>query len=184
MAAMRDVLMKNYRLKLFVNNSYVYIIHMVHVILNFMPGFVRNFCFRLMLKKLGSHTYLDYGVYIKFPWLVRIGSQCSINRGTEFYPDFFGRHEIIIGNNVRIAPNVHFYAAGHDISDMNYAHCGDEIVVGDDVWLGAGAMILPGVTIGSGTVIGAGSVVTCDIPERVVAVGNPARAIKSRKECS
>ena len=52
------------------------------------------------------------------------------------------------------------------------------ITVGDNVWIGGGVTVLPGVTIGSNSVIGAGSVVVHDIPEGVVAVGNPCRPIK------
>jgi len=52
------------------------------------------------------------------------------------------------------------------------------IVVEREVWIGAGAIILPGVTIGEGSVVGAGSVVTKSLPPRVVAAGNPARAIR------
>ena len=50
--------------------------------------------------------------------------------------------------------------------------------VGDDVWIGSNVCILPGVTIGSNVVIGAGSVVNKDIPDGVVAVGNPCRPIR------
>ena len=46
------------------------------------------------------------------------------------------------------------------------------------VWIGAGVIVLPGVTIGRNSVIGAGSVVTKDIPENVVAVGNPCRVMR------
>lgn len=53
------------------------------------------------------------------------------------------------------------------------------VTIGDDCWIGGGAIILAGVTIGKGSVIGAGSVVTKDIPEGVVAAGNPCRVIKS-----
>ena len=53
------------------------------------------------------------------------------------------------------------------------------ITIGDNVWLGGGAIILPGVTIGENSVVGAGTVVTKDIPANCVAVGNPARVIKS-----
>ena len=53
------------------------------------------------------------------------------------------------------------------------------IVVGDNVWLGGGVVVLPGVTIGTDTVVGAGSVVTRDLPAGVVAVGNPARVIRT-----
>jgi maltose O-acetyltransferase len=49
--------------------------------------------------------------------------------------------------------------------------------IGEDVWIAHGAMIEPGVTIGPGAVIAAGSVVTCNVPERTMAVGNPARVI-------
>ena len=52
-------------------------------------------------------------------------------------------------------------------------------MVGDNVWLGGGVVVLPGVTIGDDTVVGAGSVVTRDLPAGVVAVGNPARVIRT-----
>jgi maltose O-acetyltransferase len=55
---------------------------------------------------------------------------------------------------------------------------GKPIRIGSDVWVGGGAIICAGVTIGSRTVIGAGSVVTRDIPEGVVAVGNPCRVLR------
>lgn len=53
------------------------------------------------------------------------------------------------------------------------------ITIGDNVWLGGGAIVLPGVTIGDNSVIGAGAVVTRSIPANVVAVGNPARVVRS-----
>ena len=55
----------------------------------------------------------------------------------------------------------------------------ERMLVGDDVWLGGGAIVLPGVTIGADTVVGAGSVVTRDLPAGVVAVGNPARVVRT-----
>ena len=53
------------------------------------------------------------------------------------------------------------------------------ITIGNDVWLGAGVIVLPGITIGECSVIGAGAVVTKDIPPYSIAVGNPARVIKT-----
>jgi maltose O-acetyltransferase len=53
------------------------------------------------------------------------------------------------------------------------------ITIGNNVWIGGGAIILPGVTVGENSVIGAGAVVTKDVPANVVAVGNPARVIRS-----
>ena len=59
---------------------------------------------------------------------------------------------------------------------------GKPIEIGSDVWVGGGALILPGVRIGSRSVIGAGSVVTRDIPEGVLAAGNPCRVIREITE--
>ncbi len=53
------------------------------------------------------------------------------------------------------------------------------ITIGDNVWLGGGVIVCPGVTIGDDSVIGAGAVVTKDIPAGVVAVGNPARPVRT-----
>ena len=50
--------------------------------------------------------------------------------------------------------------------------------IGENVWVRSGTIIVPGVTIGKNSVIGAGSVVVKDIPENVVAVGNPCRVLR------
>ena len=52
------------------------------------------------------------------------------------------------------------------------------MVIGAGSWLGHGTIVLPGARIGEHVVIGAGSVVTGEIPDRSVAVGNPARVIR------
>lgn len=174
-------LFQNQNRKRIANQLYVYLIHLLHLLLNVMPGFIRNRCFRWMLAKAGRDIFFDYNVYIKFPWLVEMGSQISINRGVEFYADYQGRHKIILGSDIYVAPHVCFHASGHDTADLS-RHVGGQITVGDHVWIGAGAIILPGVTIGAGSIIGAGSVVTHDIPSGCIAAGVPARVIKERDE--
>ncbi len=89
---------------------------------------------------------------------------------------------IRIGDGVMIGPNVTIATAGHPVlpelrqRGLQYNR---DVHIGDNVWIGAGAMILPGVSIGKNSVIGAGSVVTRDIPENVVAVGNPCRVLRA-----
>lgn len=53
------------------------------------------------------------------------------------------------------------------------------VKIGKNVWIGSNSTILPGVTIGDNAIIGAGSVVTKDIPADMIAVGNPAKVIRS-----
>jgi len=54
--------------------------------------------------------------------------------------------------------------------------------IDENVWIGANTVIVPGVHIGKNTVIGAGSVVTKDIPDNVLAIGNPCRVLRKISE--
>lgn len=89
--------------------------------------------------------------------------------------------EVRIGDRVMFGPNVQIYATTHPLDPIERA-TGKEfcaaVTIGDDCWIGGSAVILAGVTIGKGSVIGAGSLVNKDIPEGVVAAGNPCRVIK------
>jgi maltose O-acetyltransferase len=89
---------------------------------------------------------------------------------------------ITIGDDVQIGPNVALLTPTHPIDpDLRRAgwEAAQPITIGDNVWLGGGAVVLPGVTIGSDTVVGAGAVVSRDLPQGAVAVGNPARVIRT-----
>ena len=117
------------------------------------------------------------------PWVeyLRLGKNVSIH--PLCYIDAQGG--ISIGNNVSIAHNVSILSFDHDYSDTSKPIKDapltlKEIVIENDVWIGAAARILGGVRIGTGSVIGAGAVVTKDIPPMSIAVGVPARVIKSR----
>ena len=118
---------------------------------------------------------------------------CDYGYNIEIGDNFYTNHNCIIldaakvkfGDNVFIAPNCGFYTAGHPLDSerrsqgLEYAH---PITIGNNVWFGGGVQVMPGVTIGSDTVIGSGSVVTKDIPDGVVAVGNPCRVIRKINE--
>lgn len=89
--------------------------------------------------------------------------------------------KITIGNNVWIAPNVGIYTSKHAFDSKERAaglECALPITIGDNVWICGNVTIVGGVHIGSNTIIGAGSVVTRDIPDGVIAAGNPAKIIR------
>ena len=94
-------------------------------------------------------------------------------------PDTCGR--ITIGDHVMLGPKVALYAVNHPmdptVRDTGLEY-GCPITIGSHVWIGGSTTVCPGVTIGSNVVIGAGSVVVGNIPDNVVAAGNPARVIR------
>ncbi|WP_414549131.1 acyltransferase [Anabaena sp. CCY 0017] len=111
----------------------------------------------------------------------------SIDDETFIAPDvcIAGPGNIKIGKHCMIASHSGIYANSHKFADpttpMRYQGITRKgIVIEDDCWLGHGVTVLDGVTIGKGSVIGSGAVVNKDIPPYSVAVGAPARVIKSR----
>ena len=88
------------------------------------------------------------------------------------------RGGITIEDGVQIASNVQLLTNNHDPYDRMVLVC-RPILIREGAWIGAGATILPGVTIGRYAIIGAASVVTQDVPDYSVAVGSPARVIKT-----
>lgn len=91
---------------------------------------------------------------------------------------------IIIEDDVMMGCGVHIYVNNHKFDNPNIPlidqgyYPDEQVVLRKGCWIGANSIILPGVTIGENSVIGAGSVVTKSIPDKVVAVGNPAKIIK------
>ena len=119
--------------------------------------------------------YCDYGTHIEIGKNFFANYNCTI----------IDVAKVKIGNNCQFAPNVSIYTAGHPIhpvSRNSLYEYGISVTIGDNVWIGGNTVILPGVHIGSNTVIGAGSVVTKDIPDWVVAAGNPCRVVKQITE--
>ena len=86
-----------------------------------------------------------------------------------------------IGSFTLFGPAVQIYTPMHplDADLRRRQEFGKPVEIGPDVWIGGGAIILPGVRIGSRAVVGAGSVVTRDVPEAVLAAGNPCRVIRA-----
>lgn len=104
--------------------------------------------------------------------------------------------ELVIGNHVSMAPDVHFILSGNHqtrtlftypiLSTLEKRHhpldslSKGPIIVEDEAWIGYGVTVLSGVTLGKGCIVAAGSVVTRDIPPYAIAGGNPARIIRYR----
>ncbi|KAJ5698424.1 hypothetical protein N7462_000429 [Penicillium macrosclerotiorum] len=125
-------------------------------------------------------------IYIEPPLFVDYG--CNITTGRNFYANFhltiLDCGLVSIGDNVEVGPNVSIITGEHYTQiQARREYRGREftrsITIGNDCWIGAGAIILSGVTIGDGCSIGAGAVVRTDIPPYSVAVGVPARVIRS-----
>jgi len=114
---------------------------------------------------------------------VSVGTNCYFNLGVII--DAGKNGKITIGDNCLFGPYVVVRAADHcfdrvDIPIYKQGHNFGHIVIEDNCWIGAHVTVTKNVRIGKGSVIGANSVVTHDIPEYSVAVGCPARVIKSR----
>jgi len=116
--------------------------------------------------------HCDYGAQI------RIGARTFVN----FNLVALDVATITIGEDVQIGPNVQLLTPTHPTEPeprRAKVEAAKPIAVGNNVWLGGGAIVCPGVSIGENTVVGAGAVVTRSLPANVVAVGNPAKVIRS-----
>jgi acetyltransferase-like isoleucine patch superfamily enzyme len=111
--------------------------------------------------RIGAGTFLNLGVTVASLELVEIGEHCMFANGC-FITDADHRYD----DQTRPVTWQGFQSKG-------------PTRVGDNVWCGAHVVITSGVTVGERCVIGANSVVTMDIPPRSVAVGSPARVIRT-----
>ena len=139
---------------------------------------------------IGSETLIGPGVSLSAGMVpgqkcltnpvVSIGDRCLIGKGS----GIVGHFQITIGNDVWTGHHVYITDQNHGYEDVSrpisqQSQPERPVVIGDGAWLGFGSVVLPGVTIGRHVVIGANSVVTHDIPDYSVAVGVPARVVKS-----
>ncbi len=131
-----------------------------------------------ILGKSGENVHIEAPFHCDYGYNIEVGENFFANYN--FTVLDAGR--VRIGDNAQIAPNVSIYTAGHPVHpesrNSGYEY-GIDITIGDNVWIGGSASIMPGVTIGNNVVIGGGSVVTRDIPDNVIAAGNPCRVIRA-----
>lgn len=143
------------------------------------------------LDGFNKQLRLDYPVAILYPRNIKLGTNCSINRGVYIHAE----KGVELGNNVTLSSHSKIITLQYDLKDWISnceknkgkvkTHFGERIVIGDDAWICAGATILPGVNIsGRGVIVAANAVLKDDITEDYVLVaGCPAKVVKRyRKE--
>lgn len=122
--------------------------------------------------EIRAPLHCDYGIH------TRIGARVFAN----FNLVLLDAAPITIGDDAQIGPNVQLLTATHPLDPQerrSKLESARPIKIGNNVWLGGGVIVGPGVTIGDNTVVGAGSVVLEDLPANVLAVGNPARVVRT-----
>lgn len=131
------------------------------------------------------------GVWIEAPFFCDYGENISIGENTFINTNcmFLDNNKISIGENGLIGPFVQIYTASHPLkaseriiikeNKKGYLTSSKPVKIGNNVWIGGNTVIFPGVIVGDNVTIGAGSVVTKDIPDNVLAYGNPCVVKKS-----
>lgn len=138
----------------------------------------RKHFFKELFAETGSKFFIENPFICDYGFNIHWGENAYANFGCII----LDAAPVYIGKNVMLAPSVKIFTATHPLeykernSGIEFAK---SVRIGDNVWIGGGAIINPGVTIGENSVIGSGGVVVKDIPENVVAVGNPCKVLKS-----
>lgn len=128
------------------------------------------------------------GCYIEPPLHSNWGGH-HVHFGKDVYANFnltlVDDTHIYVGDYTMIGPNVTIATAGHpilpELREQGYQY-NAPVHIGKNCWIGAGVIIVPGITIGDNVVIGAGSIVTKDLPDNVIAVGNPCKVLREVNE--
>jgi acetyltransferase-like isoleucine patch superfamily enzyme/2-polyprenyl-3-methyl-5-hydroxy-6-metoxy-1,4-benzoquinol methylase len=149
-----------------------------------------------------SSTFIDPEVIIESPKSVKIGSNCTIQKGVVLRPEggeivigdncvikhyciFHGKGGIYLGDWTIVDPHCGFYAHNQtyesfDVPITKQPSTGKGIYLMGDNWIGGHSVVCDNITIGKGAVVGANSTVTKSIPMASLAVGYPAMVVKKR----
>ncbi len=138
----------------------------------------RNVLIQQILGQADDNTFINQPFYCDYGTQIRVGKRFFAN----FCFTVLDEAPVVIGDDCFIGPNVSIYTACHSTNPIERntrQEWAKPVTIGNNVWIGGSVTILAGVTIGDNCTIGAGSVVTRNIPDNSIAVGNPARVIKT-----
>lgn len=132
-----------------------------------------------MFAEIGENCYIEPPLHSNWGGHhVHFGKNIYANFGLTLVDDT----HIYVGDYTMFGPNVIVATAGHpilpELREQAYQY-NASVQIGKNCWIGAGVIIVPGITIGNNVVVGAGSIVTKDLPDNVVAVGNPCRVLRN-----
>lgn len=131
---------------------------------------------KAQLAACGEDVILRAGVHIIAPEKVRLGHHVGVGYNSILN----GRGGIVLENFALLGDNNVLATSSHPVEGVHFHNFWEEpITIRENAWLGANVVVLPSVTIGENSVVGAGAVVTEDIPPNSVAVGVPARVVKT-----
>jgi maltose O-acetyltransferase len=131
-----------------------------------------------LLGHLGEQAHIKPPLYVDYGTYLSVGARTFVN----YNLTALDVAPIVIGEDCQIGPNVQLLTPVHPVAPQprkDRIEAARPITIGDNVWLGGGAIVCPGVSIGDNSVIGAGAVVTRDIPADSLAVGSPARVVRT-----
>lgn len=138
----------------------------------------RNTKIREILGKADEDTLINQPFRCDYGKHIRVGKRFFANFNLTILDEAW----VTIGDDCFIGPNVSIYTPCHSTNPVernSRREWAKPVTIGNNCWIGGSVTILPGVTIGDNVTIGAGSVVVADIPSNTIAVGNPAKVIKT-----
>jgi putative colanic acid biosynthesis acetyltransferase WcaF len=136
----------------------------------------RLFWLRVFGAKIDGTPFVHQRARVAVPWNLTLHDRACLGDRAHAY----SLGEIEIGARATVAQEAYLSTGTHDFKQPEMPLVTAKITIGEDVFVGARAFVLPGVTIGPRSIIGACSVVTRDVPENVIAAGNPCKVLSSR----
>jgi putative colanic acid biosynthesis acetyltransferase WcaF len=136
----------------------------------------RLFWLRVFDAKIHGKPFVHQRARIAIPWNLTLQDRACLGDRANVY----NLGEVEIGAGAIVAQEAYLSTGSHDFNHPARPLVTGKITIGEDAFVGARAFVLPGVTIGARSVVGACSVVTRDVPENVIAAGNPCKVLRTR----